>query len=222
MRPLRVAVLCLVLPCMAQNAPKFRSGVRPLETSSAGLSPEAKALIENGLRDFNMGDFERAEKAFRSFLELAPDDPTGLVNLGVAEYRLKHFEDAERLLKRAVRVKPDVAQAWLALGVLYYESDKLDAALAELSQAVLLDPKNARAHNYLGVTIGRKGWTSGAEQELENAIELDPDYAEAHFNLALFSLRRSPPAVELARRHYQKALDLGAPRDPLLEKELEK
>ena len=93
------------------------------------------------------------------------------------------------------------------------DEDKLDAALAALAQAVFLDPKNARAHHYLGVTIGRKGWYSGAEDEMRKAIELQPDYAEAHFNLALFYLQRQPPAIELARRHYQKALDLGAAPD---------
>jgi len=214
-----------VLACDAQTAPKFKTTVSPLATPSApaiaGLSAEAKDAVETGLGAFARGDLEKAQEAFRAFLALSPDNPTGLVNLGVVEYRLKHLEEAERLLKRAVRVKPEAAPAWLALGVIYYEADNLDAALAELSQAVFLEPKNARAHNYLGVTVGRKGWNSGAEQEMETAIEIDPDYAEAHFNLALFSLQRSPPAVELARRHYQKALDLGAARDPMIEKELE-
>ena len=220
-----VPALCLVaaLSCEAQTPPKFKASVSPLSpaSTSAGLPPGAKSAVEDGLRAFSRGDLQGAELAFRKFLALAPDNPTGLVNLGVVEYRLKHLEDAEKLLKRAVRVKPEAAPAWLALGVVYYEEDRLDAALAELSQAVLLEPKNAQAHNYLGVTVGRKGWNDGAEQELEDAVEIDPDYAEAHFNLALFSLQRSPPAIELARRHYQRALDLGAQRDPAIEKELD-
>jgi Flp pilus assembly protein TadD len=119
-----------------------------------------------------------------------------------------------------VRLQPEAAPVWLTLGVLYCDQEKLDAALAALSQAVLLDPKNPRAHNYLGVTVGKKGWYLGAEAELRKAVELDPNYAEAHFNLAIFYLQRDPPAVELARRHYNQALDLGAKPDPLLEKEL--
>ena len=106
----------------------------------------------------------------------------------------------------------------MILGVIYYDQNKLDRALAALAQAVLFEPKDARAHHFLGVTIGKKGWYLGAEDEMRKAIELNPDYAEAHFNLAVFYLQRSPPAVELARRHYQKALDLGAAPDPQVEK----
>ena len=113
-----------------------------------------------------------------------------------------------------------VGIAWLILGIVYYDQDKLEHALAALAQAVLLEPKDARAHHYLGVTIGRKGWYSGAEEEMRKAIELQPGYAEAHFNLAVFYLQRSPPAVELARRHYERALELGADPDPDVAKSL--
>lgn len=184
------------------------------------LPPDAQKAAEEGVMAFAKGDFERAQKDFQKLLQLYPDNVFTLTNLGAVECRLKRWDDAEKHLKRAVRLQPEAAPAWLALGALYCDRDKLDAALAALSQAVLLDPKNARAHNYLGVTVGKKGWYSGAEAELQRAIELQPDYAEAHFNLALFYLQRNPPAIELVRRHYTRALELGAAPDPLVEKEL--
>jgi Flp pilus assembly protein TadD len=140
------------------------------------------------------------------------------INLGLVEYRQKNYAEAERLLLRAVRLQPQNGLGWMLLGVIEFDQDKLDAALAALAQAVLWEPKNALAHHYLGVTVGKKGWYSGAEDEMRKAIELQPNYAEAHFNLAVFYLQRNPPAVELARRHYQKALDLGAAHDPEVDK----
>jgi Flp pilus assembly protein TadD len=184
------------------------------------LSPDAQRAAGEGVRAFERGDLELARKDFEKLLQAAPDSIFGLTNLGAVEYREKKFDDAEKHLKRAVRLQPEGAPAWLTLGALYCDQEKLDAALAALSQAVLLDPKNARAHNYLGVTIGKKGWYSGAEAELRRALELQPDYAEANFNLALAYLQRTPPSVELARRHYARALELGAERDPLIEKSL--
>jgi len=193
----------------------------PAAETKPPVSDEAQKAENAGVRAFKKGDIEAARKQFQKLLQLAPDNLVGLMNLGAVEYRLKLWEPAEQHLKRVVRLQPEATPAWLTLGVLYCDQDKLDAALAALSQAVLLDPKSARAHNYLGVTVGKKGWYSGAEAELQRAVELDPEYAEAHFNLALFYLQRDPPAVELARRHYARALELGAAPDPLVEKSLE-
>jgi Flp pilus assembly protein TadD len=108
----------------------------------------------------------------------------------------------------------------LILGVVQYDRTRYDNALASLAQAAVLDPKNAMVHQFLGVTLGQKQWYSGAEEEMRKAVQLDPEYAEAHFNLAVFYLQRNPPAVELARRHYQRALDLGAAPDPEVERSL--
>ena len=184
-------------------------------------APEAVKAAQEGLEKFAKNDLEGARDSFQQLLDLEPDNLTGLVNLGLVENRLNHPGEAERLLKRAVRIQPDAAFAWLALGIVCYGQQKFDAALAALAQAAVIEPKNPRVHNYLAVTIGAKGWHSGAELELQKAIELNPDYADAHFNLAVYYLQRTPPAVELARRHYQKALDLGAAPDPLVGKALQ-
>ncbi len=155
-------------------------------------------------------------------LDAEPRNTAALIELGMLEARSKRPEEAITLLQRACRADPDSVAAWLALGVSACESGKLDVALAALSQAVLLEPRNARAHSYLGVTVGRKGWLDGAEAELQRALELDDSLAEAHFNLAVVYLQENPPMVELSRRHYYRARDLGAAPDSLVEKQLKR
>jgi Tfp pilus assembly protein PilF len=66
--------------------------------------------------------------------------------------------------------------------------------------------------------IGREGWIDGAQQELRRAVELNPAYADAHYNLAVFYLQEKPTAIELAKRHYFKAIELGVEKDPSMEK----
>ena len=56
--------------------------------------------------------------------------------------------------------------------------------------------------------------------ECGKGIVVDPDYAEAHFNLALVYLDRRPPALQLAKRHYLRAKQLGSPPDRLVEEHL--
>jgi Flp pilus assembly protein TadD len=218
-----VGALLLTLGAMASaQAPRFRIGpsVELNEPGKKKASEEAQKIANRALAAFSKGELDAARKDFLKVLELAPGNQPTLINLGLLEYRAKKYDDAEKMLLRVVRAEPENGLGWLVLGVIYYDQDKFDSALAALSQAVLYEPKDARAHHYLGVTVGRKGWYLGAEDEMRKAIALAPDYAEAHFNLAVFYLQRTPPAVELARRHYQQALNLGAAPDPSVEKSL--
>jgi Flp pilus assembly protein TadD len=214
----------LLALCLAASAqvPKFRLGPS-LELNQPGkkkASDEAQKIANRALAEFAKNETDAARKDFLKVLDLAPGNLPTLINLGLLEYRAKKYGEAEKWLKQVVRAEPEHGLGWLILGVVYYDQSKLEAALAALTQAVLYEPKDARAHHYLGVTIGRKGWYLGAEDEMRKAIALAPDYPEAHFNLAVFYLQRTPPAVELARRHYQQALDLGAMPDPQVEKSL--
>jgi tetratricopeptide (TPR) repeat protein len=180
----------------------------------------AREAAAEGNAAFARRDFERARRAYSKVLDLAPDNLLGLINLGVVEYSLQKLDDAESHLKRAVQIKLDAAPAWLTLGIIYMDQNRLDEALAALAQAALYDPRNARGRNYLGVVVGRKGWIDGAQAELRKAVEIDPSYSDAHFNLAVFYLEGKPPSIELARRHYYRALELGAEPDPEIEKTL--
>jgi Flp pilus assembly protein TadD len=213
-------------PTAATETPSGPQNAIGLADSTEGgqnlSSKEAQRMSDRGTVAFNHGDLATAQYSFEAALALAPGNPSILINLGLIAYRQKRYADAEDFLHQVVQAKLDTELAWLILGVVYYEQDKLDAAVAALAQATFLNPKDARAHHYLGVTIGKKGWYLGAEDEMRKAIELQPTDPEANFNLAVFYLQRNPPAVELARRHYQRALDLGARRDPEVEKMLDK
>lgn len=193
------------------------------------VQPETKPSVETatvesigaeGIAAFEKGNFDGAREAYLRVLKIEPNNLPALVNLGAAEYRLGNYEESERLLRRSLQLKPDNATAWLNLGILYVERNEPMRALAAMAQAVVYAPKDPVARNYLGVAAGRNRWFDAAEAELRRAIELRPDYADAHFNLAVFCLERVPPAKELARRHYQKAIELGAARDELIEKTL--
>lgn len=177
----------------------------------------AEAVAE-GNRAFEAKDYSTARRAYERVLSLDPQNQLGLVNLGMVEFHAGDPKKSENLLKQAVRQRLETAPAWLTLGMIYMDQDRFPEALAALSQATLHDPNNPRARNFLGVVIGRQGWIYGAEQQLRRAVELDPAYADAHYNLAVFYLQEKPPATELAKRHYFKAVELGVDKDPAMEK----
>jgi Flp pilus assembly protein TadD len=154
---------------------------------------------------------------------LQRDENNGLVlaNLATIEMEQGKLDDAEKHIKAAVAQSPNDAYNLSILGCLKLRQEKYDDALDALSRAAKLDPRNPEIENYLGVTLGHKGLRKQAETELRKAIQLDPNYGPAHNNLAVIYISQLPPLVELARWHYQKALDAGQPHNPDLEKALD-
>jgi len=191
------------------------------DRSSQTYVPDlAKEAATEGNRAFATRDYKTARSAYQKVLELSPNNLLALINLGMVEFADGKPEEAEKVLRQALSLQLDNSAAWLTLGTLYLEQGRLDAAHAALAQAVLNDPRNPRSRNYLGVILGRKGWIDAATDELRKAVEIEPAYSDAHYNLSYFYLERQPPLVELARRHYHRSLELGAPRDRELEGKL--
>ncbi len=188
----------------------------PTATAAKPITQEhqtAQQLYEAAVRDFAAGHLEAAKSLLQKVLAIAPENAPALINLALIAQRQQRGDDAEKLLRRVIQKDTANATAWLLLGIGAYEHGELEAALAHLAEAVLCAPQDPRAHQYLGVTLGRRGWYAAGEEELRRAVELDPKSADAHYNLAAIYMERVPPSVELARRHYSRALELGAAPD---------
>ena len=206
-------VLALLLLCTQQQAAESN----PVTTD---VPATARVLAAQGERAFASGNLKASESFYAKALDACPENTHFLVSLAATKTRLGKLEESKNLLRQALRSDLDNGAAWLLLGMNELEQQHDDEAFADLVQATLRDGRNPRAHNYLGIASGRKGWADVSEQELRKAVELDPGYADANFNLAVFYLGRTPPLLELARRHYQRALDLGTPRDKAMEARL--
>lgn len=197
----------------------FYAPLLPAQEAPAKFTPRILAeAVAEGNRAFEAKDYATARRAYERVLSLDPQNQMGLVNLGLVEFYAGDSAKSEDLLKKAVRQRLETGPAWLTLGMIYMDQNRFPEALAALSQAALHDPDNPRVQNFLGVVIGREGWIYGAQQKLRRAVELDPAYADAHYNLAVFYLQEKPPATELAKRHYFKAIELGVEKDPSMEK----
>ena len=181
--------------------------------------------LTSGLSDlaaqaFARKDWEKARGFYLEMLKAEPDNPLTLANIGAVEQQAGRMKEAKNYLLRAVKINPALQQTWLALGLVCHEMGDSYLAVSALTRAAYEDPLDPKAHNYLAVVARNLGWLDAAEAELQRAIELKPDYANAHFNLALMYLDRKPPSVELAKRHYAKAVALGAEKDEVVEEKL--
>ena len=226
-------------PITVSNAPTPPGQTNPGDTSSLDsvaqgegntIGPEVGASFKPGVpadllplareakASFDQGKFRQAEKQYQEILTKSPNNVYSLSNLGVVLFRNGKLKAAELTLKKAIAIEPSDEFTHTTLGIVYYQQSKYDDALSELTKSLAINPKSATAHNYLGITASQKGWQEAAEKEMLAAVAENPGYADAHFNLAVIYSTSQPPAKELARRHYEKALALGAEPDPTLDK----
>jgi len=199
------------VPAVAANDRSQQKSVKELPGGSAALVAEAQKYFSNG-------DYDKAEADYRQILQRDPANALALANLAAIELQENKLADADTHITAALAKNPDDAYTLSTFGYLKFRQEKFDEALDALSRAAKLEPANPQIQNYLGVTLSHKGLHAQAETALRKAIQLDPGYGAAHNNLAVVYLGEKPPAAQLARWHYQKALDLGQPRNSDLEK----
>ena len=194
--------------------------VEPVRKSIHELPAGAAELVASAQQHFARREFDQAAADYQKILDRDQNNGLALANLATIELQQDKLADAEKHIKAAIVQSPDDAYNLSTLGYLKFRQEKYDEALNALSRAATIDPENPEIQNYLGVTLSHKGLRAQGETALRKAIQINPAYAPAHNNLAVIYLSQEPPLPQLARWHYQKALDAGQPRNPDLEKML--
>jgi tetratricopeptide (TPR) repeat protein len=207
------------------KVPEPKLAPAPSEPSSSKRSvkempPGSAELVAEAKTCFAAKQYDKAEGAYLQVLKQDPQCVPALANLAAIEVEANHFDAAEKHVQQAISLDREDPYSLYVLGLLRLRQTKYDAALDCFSRCAKLEPQNAEVQNYLGLTLSEKGMRAPAEAALRKAIQLQPSYAGAHYNLAIVYLNQQPPAVELARWHYQKAIAAGEARNPDLEKKL--
>jgi tetratricopeptide (TPR) repeat protein len=197
------------------------STTKPARKSIKDLPPGAAAQVADAQRYFGAKEYDKAEAAYTQVLQQDPKNVALLGNLAAIQVESHHFDQAESNIQQALALDSEDPYSLYVLGILRFREKKYDDALGALSRSAKLDPQNPEVQNYLGLALSEKGLRVPAEAALRKAIQLQPGYAGAHYNLAVVYATQQPPATELARFHYQKALAAGYPPNPELEKRLE-
>ncbi len=216
-----------VVPYTAEELALFQQAApKPLNPDAGKKSIQempagSAALVAEAQRHFSAREYDQAEDNYEQILQRDENNSLVLGNLAAIELQQGKLDEAEKHLQAAIARNPEDAFNLSTFGYLKYREGKYDDALDALSRAAKLDPHNPEIQNYLGVTLSHKGLRVPAETALRRALELDPHYAAAHNNLAVIYINQQPPLVQLARWHYQKALEAGQPPNPDLEKILD-
>ena len=218
------------IPYTAEELALFQPGKPKIATadpnvgrkSSRALPAGAAGLVAEAQRNFAAKDYAKAEQNYLDILRQDEKNPNTLANLATIQMEAGKLDDAEKNIQLALAESPDDGYNLATLGFIRYRQEKYDEALDTLSRAAKVVPQSAEIQNYLGVTLSHKGLRGPAETALRKSIQIDPSYGSAHNNLAVLYATQTPPFIELARWHYQKALAAGHPKNEELEKLLDK
>ena len=91
-------------------------------------------------------------------------------------------------------------------------------ALDKVNRFLSANPRDAKARFLKGVILTEQGKTKDAIEIFTKLTQDRPELPEPYNNLAVIYATQASPSYELARWHYQRALDSGFPPNPELEK----
>lgn len=233
MKVLPLCILGLLFSCPRFMQAADPSAKAPAASSQPAITPGAaddkvkgslpadtKVLANRAATAFSKRDWAGARRAYREMLALEPENALAWANLGAVEQQAKDRAAAIDCFEASVHFNPQLQQSWIALGLLYSDQGDRYRAISSFSRAIHEDPTDAKGHNYLAIEVKALGWNDAAIAELQRAIELNPDYGLAHFNMAAMYLDQKPPARILAKKHYDKAIELGVEKDEVIERKL--
>jgi predicted O-linked N-acetylglucosamine transferase (SPINDLY family) len=139
-------------------------------------------LLAQALKDHQNGQFDRAERSYRTVLGKNPKHGDALNLLGMLLAQTGRDEEGAELMRRAIAIAPNFAPLHANLGETYRRQKKFDLALAALKRAIALDPRFPEAHNNLAATLGDMARWDESLAAAQRAIALRPGFAGAEFN----------------------------------------
>lgn len=126
------------------------------------------------------GNWELAERDFRTALELNPNQPLVLNYLGysLVEKGIK-MEEAQKMIEDAVAGRPDDGYIADSLGWVLYTLGKFEDAIAPMERAIELVPDDPIINDHLGDVYWKVDRKREAEFQWSRALSFNPEEEDA-------------------------------------------
>ncbi len=195
------------------------AAIQALERSVALKPSHAGAWKALGVVHAAQGDFDLAEKPFRTACELQPAFADACLYYGRTLYLLNRFQPALEVLRRTLRDDQRNSQIYRLMALSLEALGETAEAASAFQNAVRLDrasPPNDDPGIDYGVYLFRQGRAEQSLEPLESVLKRHPDASRAHLELGciLLSLDR----LSDSQLHLERAcaLDPNSPRSHLL------
>lgn len=187
----------------------FHEAGRLLADALKRLPRSAGLLSEDGWWNFEQGQYEAAEEAFRSLVKLQENDVFTRVNLAWSLFRQgtpDNLDEAANECRKALSLDGDLSQAYGCLGVIAAKQGRLREAESNLLRSIRLDALKGRRTD-LGALYIQMGRYAEAEKVLTEAVNLNPDDASAYVELGNLYLLTDRPKKAIRQLRMAKGVD---------------
>lgn len=140
---------------------------------------DAKAHVQLGLAQVQLGEDSKAIKEFKQAIKLDPKHSDAHYNLGLVYKDQGKTNEAEKELKATVKIYNGYALAYYELGQIYLDQKDYDQAIKAFNNCIKADQFLADGHYYLGVAYEKNGEKDLAVREYNETIKYIPDHSDA-------------------------------------------
>ena len=167
--------------------------------------------LQAGLKCYQQGNLEAAEKCFRRVISRDSNSIHGLNLLGMVCVNTGRQDEAVQLITRALKINPTDAQAHGNLGLAYQRMGNLELAEQHFRESINLDANKPTLWNSLGNVLREQGRAADAIKAYESTLRDNGKYAECWANLskALVDLGKYEQAFQAVSKALQ--IDPTAP-----------
>lgn len=126
-------------------------------------------------------------------------------------------DGAMRILLDVIRYEPGNTNARLLVGTAQCMAGRYEDAIKMMTPIIEEQPQNPYPFIILGTADFGLGRLADAAVAMKRAIQLNDTIAEAHYDMVQIILATEPLDTNAARKHYKRAIELGASKDPKLD-----
>jgi len=142
-------------------------------------------LLEQGMKAFDDGDYERALAVSKELIEATPGDAMAWWLRGATLMARGEHRPAVEALEKCLERNDALASAWFQKGLAHHNLAEFAEASEAYDRASGLEPENAQYQRRLGQALVQSGKFADATTPLRKALELNPEFVGDGESLAL-------------------------------------